>query len=74
METGWSKVTLSVRLDGCLDWAYINQAIADNPDLEAWESRDIKNPQESGVLCKKDRQSLSGKLSDKRVEKTEFER
>jgi hypothetical protein len=62
VDTGWSKVDLAVRLAGPLDMAYIKKVAAHDPDLEIWESRDIKNPQENGVLCKSARQTLSGNL------------
>jgi hypothetical protein len=61
-DTGWSKVSLAVRLARPLDMEYIKKAAALNPDLETWESQDIKNPQENGVLCKSTRQTLSGNL------------
>jgi hypothetical protein len=63
IDTGWSKVALAVRLAGPLDKEYLKKAAAHNPDLEIWESQDIKNPQEIGVLCKSARQTLSGKIS-----------
>jgi hypothetical protein len=62
VDTGWSKVALAVRLAGPLDMKYIRKAAAGNPDLEIWTSRDIKNPQENGVLCKSSRQTLSGTI------------
>ncbi len=62
VDTGWSKVKLAIRLEKPLDMGFIRQAVADNPDLEIWESRDIKNPQEAGVLCKSARQTLSGQI------------
>jgi hypothetical protein len=60
VDTGWSKVDLAVRLARPLDLSYVRQEVARNPDLEIWESRDIKNPQETGVLCKSARQTLAG--------------
>lgn len=65
VETGWSKVTLAVRLGRPLDIEYIKKTIADIPDLEIWESHDSKNPQEAGVLCRSTKQTLSGAISDK---------
>jgi hypothetical protein len=62
VDTGWSKVTLAVRLARPLDKEYIKKATASNPDLEIWESHDIKNPQEAGVLCKSSKQTLSGRI------------
>jgi hypothetical protein len=62
VETGWSKVSMAVRLVGPLDMENIREAAARNPDLEIWESLDIKHPREHGVLCKSVRQSLSGAL------------
>jgi hypothetical protein len=62
VETGWSRVKLVVRLSGPLDMPFIQKARANNPDLEIWENRDIKNPRETGVLCKSAQQSLSGML------------
>ena len=60
VETGWSKVRLAVRLAEPLDMPFIKAAVKNNPDLEIWESRDIKNPREMGVLTKSARQTLSG--------------
>jgi hypothetical protein len=65
VDTGWSKVALAVRLAGPLDMEHIKSAIENNPDLEIWESRDIKNPREAGVLCKSARQTLSGRIGEK---------
>ena len=64
VDTGWSKVTLAVRLADPLDMANLRNASEDDPDLELWESRDIKHPKEAGVLCKSARQTLSGKIND----------
>ena len=60
VETGWSKVSLAVRLANPLDMEYVKMVSRDDPDLELWESHDIKNPVEAGVLCKSARQTLSG--------------
>jgi hypothetical protein len=60
-ETGWSKVTLAVRMAKALDMEFVKKTAGADPDLEIWESRDVKNPAETGVLCKSARQSLSGK-------------
>jgi hypothetical protein len=65
VEKGWSKVTLAVRLTGPLDLEYIKNAAAKNPDLQIWQSNEVKNPQETGVLCKSAAQTLSGSLSKK---------
>jgi|WetSurMetagenome_2_1015567.scaffolds.fasta_scaffold1437481_1 hypothetical protein len=65
VESGWSKVKLAVRLAVPLDMAYISQAAALNSDLEVWRSRDIKNPQEAGVLCRSAAQTLAGPLENK---------
>ena len=62
VDTGWSGVSLAVRLVRPLDMEQARRAAAQNPDLEIWESRDVKNPRETGVLCKSARQSLSGKM------------
>lgn len=62
VETGWSKVKLAVRLAAPLDVAFVRKAVKGNSDLEIWQSRDVKNPREMGVLCKSARQSLSGPL------------
>jgi hypothetical protein len=62
VETGWSKVKLAVRMTDPLDMEFAKTAAANNPDLEIWESRDVKNPQESGLQCKSHRQSISGKI------------
>jgi hypothetical protein len=62
VETGWSRVKLAVRLARPLDIFFIKKAAQNNPDLEIWESRDIKNPQETGVLCKSAQQTLSGPI------------
>ena len=61
-ETGWSKVALVVRLAEPLDMEFVIKLAAADPDLEIWESRDVKNPVETGVLCKSAKQSLSGRL------------
>lgn len=63
IDTGWSKVELAVRLAAPLDMAYIKNMVAHNPDLEIWTSSDVKNPRESGVLCKSAKQTLSGSIS-----------
>ena len=60
VETGWSKVKLAVRLAEPLDMPFIKTAVKNNPDLEIWESRDIKNPREMGVLSKGAKQTISG--------------
>jgi hypothetical protein len=62
VDTGWSKVALAVRMVRPLDMQFIKKAAAGNPDLEIWESRDIKYPHENGVLCKSARQTLAGAL------------
>jgi hypothetical protein len=62
VETGWSRVKLAVRLTRPLDLPFVKKAAEKNSHLEIWESRDIKNPQETGVLCKKDRHTLSGPI------------
>jgi hypothetical protein len=61
-ETDWSKVALAVRLAEPLDMKFVKKTAAADPDLEIWESRDVKNPAETGVLCKSARQSLSGRV------------
>jgi hypothetical protein len=61
-ETGWSAVKLAVRLEKPLDRQFIQAAAQNNPDLRTWESRDVKNPREFGVLCQSQKQSLAGPL------------
>jgi hypothetical protein len=65
VEKGWSKVNLAVRLTRPLDLEYIKKAASKNPDLQIWQSNDVKNPQETGILCKSAAQTLSGSLSEK---------
>jgi hypothetical protein len=65
VETGWSRVSLAVRLNLPLDMKFVKETVRNNPDLEIWESRDIKNPVEIGILCKSAGQSLSGNLVDR---------
>jgi hypothetical protein len=62
LETGWSKLSLVVRMTNPLDMEYVKIAAQNDPDLEVWESRDIKNPVEAGILCKSAKQSLSGSI------------
>lgn len=64
VETGWSRVTLAVRLSKPLDMTFVNKTVAENPGLELWENRDNKNPRESGVLCRRHQQSVSGALGN----------
>lgn len=63
VETGWSKVSLAVRMQGPLDLVYIQKAVTKNTDLKIWHSLDVKNPLETGVLCQSARQTISGSLS-----------
>jgi len=63
VDTGWSKVTLAVRMASPLDMEYIKRLVMNNPNLEIWESHDIKYPQEAGVFCKNSRQTLSGGIT-----------
>ena len=65
VETGWSKVVLAVRLANPLDMEHLKKVAENDKDLEIWESRDIKYPQEAGILCKSARQSLSGGIIKK---------
>jgi len=65
-ETGWSKVKLAVRLADPLDADSLKRAAAADPDLELWQSRDVKNPREAGILCKSCRQTLAGPLNSTR--------
>jgi hypothetical protein len=65
VETGWSKVSLAVRLTQPLDLDYAKTLAQNDPDLEIWESRDIKYPIEAGVLCKSAKQTLSGSIANK---------
>jgi hypothetical protein len=62
-DTGWSKVALAVRLASPLDMEHLKKAAAADPDLELWQSRDVKNPRETGILCKSARQTLAGPLT-----------
>lgn len=62
-ETGWSKVVLAVRLAEPLDMEFVKKTVAADPDLEIWESRDVKNPAETGVLCNSAKQSIAGRAA-----------
>jgi len=62
-ETGWSKVALAVRLAETMDMEFVKTMVGSDPDMDIWESRDVKNPAETGVLCKSARQSLSGRAA-----------
>jgi hypothetical protein len=62
-ETGWSKVVLAVRLAEPLDMEFVKKTVVGDADLEIWESLDVKNPAETGVLCKSARHSLSGRAA-----------
>ncbi len=65
IDTGWSKVTLAVRMAAPLDMEYLKRVVLNNPGLEIWESRDVKYPRETGVLCRGARQTLSGGIDRK---------
>ena len=69
MDTGWSNVRLAIRMDNPLDMEYIRKAAGHDKDLQIWESRDIKNPREAGVLCRSAKQTLSGAIRDKSMRK-----
>jgi hypothetical protein len=66
VETGWSKVNLAIRLAEPLDHSFLHKTAENNPDLQIWYSRDVKNPQETGVLCKSSQQTLSGPLEKRK--------
>jgi hypothetical protein len=63
VDTGWSNVNLAVRMAAPLDMEYLKRAVLNNPGLEIWESRDVKNPREAGVLCRGASQTLSGGIA-----------
>jgi len=62
IDTGWSNVKLAVRLARPLDMEHVRKVAEHNRELEIWESHDIKNLQESGILCRSHRQTLSGPI------------